>query len=89
MTDTGDVGRPVEMAKAWPILGSVALAEAVEGGDPLEISWHRLAENRSNDSRAARVADFTRLAFHEPRLRAKWPELVRMSRGARWVGLCI
>jgi hypothetical protein len=64
---------PEQMATAWPFLGSVALARAVERGDQLEARWLSLYENHLDDDRAARVADFIALAYHEPRLRALHP----------------
>jgi hypothetical protein len=80
--------RAGEVARVWPFLGSVALAEAQERGDRREAEWLRLHENHCADPVADRLAAFVALAFHEPRLRALRPYLSVWSLGfsstAQW-----
>ena len=62
-----------DVAAAWPLFGSVELAEARERGDLAEHRWRRLYEDPWPVYDLGALRGFIEVAFHTPRLRALLP----------------
>jgi hypothetical protein len=62
-----------EVAAAWPLFGSVEMAEARERGDVAEHRWRRLYEDPWPVYPLGALRSFIEAAFHTPRLRALVP----------------
>jgi len=62
-----------DVAAAWPLFGSVELAEARERGDVAEHRWRLLYEDPWPVYPLGALRGFIEVAFHTPRLRALIP----------------
>ena len=62
-----------DVAAAWPLFGSVEMAEARERGDVAEHRWRSLYEDPWQVYPFGALRDFIDMAIHTPRLRALVP----------------